>query len=326
MPIHFLGGGGNASGPAAASSTDNAVARWDGTTGRLLQNSVVTVGDTGATAGITTLSCVDVDAGASGTAGTVDIFPTTAAKGKLAFAAADSAGNTTTSITNASQAGARTYTIPDAGASASFVMTEGAQTINGVKTFGGACVFSDLLTINKDFGQNASIFTCQDASSNVFEVINNTAGVRTVWYQAGTFVGELNADGGTPGFNFITGTNIPIIMTPAGTGEIQLKGEIVVNKAIQAATLSSNAFTASSARCDITAESAGVDQLDTVSGLVDGQIVWLKGATGQTITVAEAGNIKVAGATIVLSTVLWTEFMYDGTQSKLIQISALLTD
>lgn len=83
-----------------------------------------------------TLSTVHINAGASATAGDVSIFPTTAAKGKLLFSAADSAGNTTTTITNASQAGARTYTLPDAGASASFVMSEGAQTVNGVKTFG----------------------------------------------------------------------------------------------------------------------------------------------------------------------------------------------
>lgn len=82
----------------------------------------------------------DIDAGASGSAGTVDVFPTTAAKGKLSLAAADSAGNTATTVTNASQAGARTYTIPDAGASASFVMTEGAQTVNGNKTLGGSVV------------------------------------------------------------------------------------------------------------------------------------------------------------------------------------------
>lgn len=76
----------------------------------------------------------NLDAGASGTAGTVDVFPTTAAKGKIQIAAADSAGDTTTTITNAPQAGARTYTIPDAGASAAFVMTAGTQTLSGVTT------------------------------------------------------------------------------------------------------------------------------------------------------------------------------------------------
>lgn len=44
---------GNVDGPA--SSTDNAVVRWDGTTGRLLQNSVLIVADTtGALSGFTT--------------------------------------------------------------------------------------------------------------------------------------------------------------------------------------------------------------------------------------------------------------------------------
>lgn len=72
--------------------------------------------------------------GASGTVGAFNVFPTTALKGSVRILAADSAGDTVTTITNASQSGARTYTVPDAGASASFVMTEGAQTLNGAKT------------------------------------------------------------------------------------------------------------------------------------------------------------------------------------------------
>ena len=46
--------GGDVVGPASA--TDNAVARFDTTSGKLLQNSVVTVGDTGAVSGVTTLA------------------------------------------------------------------------------------------------------------------------------------------------------------------------------------------------------------------------------------------------------------------------------
>jgi hypothetical protein len=46
--------GGDVVGPASA--TDNAITRFDSTTGKLIQNSVVTVGDTGAVTGITTLS------------------------------------------------------------------------------------------------------------------------------------------------------------------------------------------------------------------------------------------------------------------------------
>jgi hypothetical protein len=46
--------GGDVVGPA--SSTDNAIARFDTTTGKLLQNSVVLVDDTGAVTGVTTLA------------------------------------------------------------------------------------------------------------------------------------------------------------------------------------------------------------------------------------------------------------------------------
>ena len=46
--------GGDVVGPSSA--TDNAIARFDTTTGKLIQNSVVTVGDTGAVTGVTTLS------------------------------------------------------------------------------------------------------------------------------------------------------------------------------------------------------------------------------------------------------------------------------
>lgn len=66
--------------------------------------------------------------------------PTTAT-GQLEVKASASAGNTVTTITNASQAAARTYTVPDAGTNASFAMTEGAQTINGVQTFGNINVY-----------------------------------------------------------------------------------------------------------------------------------------------------------------------------------------
>jgi hypothetical protein len=46
--------GGDVVGPTSA--TDNAVVRFDTTTGKLIQNSVVTIGDTGAATGFTTLS------------------------------------------------------------------------------------------------------------------------------------------------------------------------------------------------------------------------------------------------------------------------------
>lgn len=65
------------------------------------------------------VTVTNLDAGASGTAGSVDIFPTTASKGKVAITTADNTGNTTTAITVGAQAAARTYGLPDWSTSAS---------------------------------------------------------------------------------------------------------------------------------------------------------------------------------------------------------------
>ncbi len=78
-----------------------------------------------------------INAGGSGAAGTFVIWPSTASKGTTLIQMSDNTGNTNTTMNFAAQATTRTYTVPDAGASASFVMTEGAQTINGDKTLGG---------------------------------------------------------------------------------------------------------------------------------------------------------------------------------------------
>lgn len=69
---------GNVIGPA--SSTDNAVARFDSTTGRLLQDSVVLIGDTGAVTGVTaltvggTLTHTGLTANLTQSATTADVF------------------------------------------------------------------------------------------------------------------------------------------------------------------------------------------------------------------------------------------------------------
>jgi len=83
-----------------------------------------------------------VTLGASGTAGTLSLYPATGSKGHLVFSMVDNTGDSTTTITNAAQGGAYTYTIPNAGGSASFVMTQGTQTIYGSKTFDSAIAAS----------------------------------------------------------------------------------------------------------------------------------------------------------------------------------------
>lgn len=92
----------------------------------------------------------DIDLGASGTAGSLDVFPTTAAKGKLRVVAADSTGDTTTTITNAAQSAAAVMTIPDTNGAASFVMTAATQTIGGAKTFSSDITLGAGTTLNLD--------------------------------------------------------------------------------------------------------------------------------------------------------------------------------
>ena len=48
-PFTILAGGTSVAGPSAGTSTDNAIVRWDGVTGRLIQNSTVTLSDTDGT-------------------------------------------------------------------------------------------------------------------------------------------------------------------------------------------------------------------------------------------------------------------------------------
>jgi hypothetical protein len=81
----------------------------------------------------TAISGGNIQAGLSGIAGHLASFPATAATGSLVLVAASNAGNTITQITNASQAAARVFTIPDGGQAASnFLLSDNAttQTIN----------------------------------------------------------------------------------------------------------------------------------------------------------------------------------------------------
>ena len=84
-PVAPGGGFGDLSGPG--SSTDNAVARFDGTTGKLVQNGVVIIGDAGAVTGVTTLTGSGVITMASDADGTH-----TLGRGKIGTVATDHIG------------------------------------------------------------------------------------------------------------------------------------------------------------------------------------------------------------------------------------------
>lgn len=73
------------------------------------------------------VDAVNIDAGASGTAGSVDVFPATAAKGKLAITKANNTNNDTTTLSVALHGQATTVTIGDVGLATSYVVQSTAQ-------------------------------------------------------------------------------------------------------------------------------------------------------------------------------------------------------
>ena len=132
-------GTGDVVGPA--SSTDNAVARFNLATGKLIQNSVVLVGDTGITTGITdltatgtaTLTTVDINGGTidgttiGGAVAGAGTFTTGTLTGNLVFDRTNDLDVTATNQTGA----AAVATIPDLGDNAdTFVMEDVTQTLS----------------------------------------------------------------------------------------------------------------------------------------------------------------------------------------------------
>lgn len=168
--------------------------------------------------GVLIASSTDVDAGSSGVAGTVNIFPATALKGKTTITVSDNSGNTTTNINTAAQTGARTYTVPDAGASASFVMTAGSQTVGGAKTLSSALTINpttnqlvlgvtNTVTITSPAPAASRVYTLPDAGGAASFAL--TAGTQTIT-GANTFSGGV-----TVATTALTITDVNVVLSAA---------------------------------------------------------------------------------------------------------------
>jgi len=103
------------------------LAKIDGiTNGAAAAGKALVLGSSKEISTITTLGATNVDVGASGTAGSLDVFPVTASKGKLAVSVTDQTGDTTVSVVVGAMGAARTITLRDPGAAASILTTTDA--------------------------------------------------------------------------------------------------------------------------------------------------------------------------------------------------------
>lgn len=97
-----------------------------GTAGTVVASAAVVVDSNKDISAFRNVTVTNLDAGASGTAGTVDVFPSTASKGKLQIAVTDQTGDTTVTMQIGAMAAARTITLRDPGAAASLLTTTDA--------------------------------------------------------------------------------------------------------------------------------------------------------------------------------------------------------
>jgi hypothetical protein len=92
---------------------------------------------------IATVYAASIEAGRSGIAGAVDIYPATASKGHIAIECAANTTDHILHITNAALNGtSRTWTIPNISANGTFAALEGSQTFSGTKTFSSQIISS----------------------------------------------------------------------------------------------------------------------------------------------------------------------------------------
>lgn len=227
------------------------------------------------------VTVTNLDAGASGTAGTVDVFPTTAAKGKLAISCTDQTGNTTVSLVAGAMAAARTLTIPDPGAAASFVMTEGAQTLNGTKTI------PDIVSTDIDAGASGDagsvdVFPTTASKGKLAITCTDQTGDTTVSLVAGAMAAArtLTIPDPLASANFLMGAQAAVARTATADG--LTTGTIADAGKVQS----------------ITVTSADANHIVVLPTPTPGTIVFLYvGATGYELRTSAPDTIGINGGT-----------------------------
>ncbi len=139
----------------------------DGVTGGTVTASKAVVVDSNKDIGdFRNLDAVNIDAGSSGVVGTVDVFPTTADRGKLALTCANQTGDTTVGLNIEAMGQATAIGVPDPGAaSAKVALSTAALTLAEVDVLDGAVA-----------GTNAESKVLLPDSDNAIDTLGLSAG------------------------------------------------------------------------------------------------------------------------------------------------------
>ncbi|MEI7562108.1 MAG: hypothetical protein WCJ43_06635, partial [Actinomycetes bacterium] len=179
--------GGDVVGPASA--TDNAIARFDTTTGKLIQNSVVTVSDTGGIAGATTITDINyVDFNTA--------YATTLATGQMGWNGNDTLGIGMSGGNIVQEIGLQTFIYGKATATITkgqLIKKTGANGSSGVITFAPT-------TANMTNSTDIIGIAAENIANNAFGYIMSTGNLRG-FNTTGSGSGETWADGDTLYYN-----------------------------------------------------------------------------------------------------------------------------
>jgi len=273
------GGGGGGSGDVVgpSSATDNAIVRFDSTTGKLIQNSAVTIDDT--TGNITTPGDIAVNGGdITTTAGTATLFNTTATTLNVGGAATTltlGASTGTATINNA------TVTL----ANATTLNVNGVNpTIAGTSTGTLTLFNTNLATVNA-FGAATSL------------TIGNTTSGATYNFGTGTTSATAlkTVNLGTGGASSST-TNVNIGSANGGTttinGAATVSGDLAVNGGDITTTAAT--FNLVNAATTINLGSTAVARTTNIATGAAAQTVTLGSTTGASSTTINAGSGDIA--------------------------------
>lgn len=142
------------------------------------------------------VDAVNIDAGASGTAGSVDVFPATASKGKLAITCTNQTGDTTVGLVAGAMGQATTVTIPDPLAAAANVML-------GVQTSTARTATADGLTTGTiaDAGMHQFITVTSADANHIIVLPTPTPGKVVILKNGGTGYELRSSDPATISIN-----------------------------------------------------------------------------------------------------------------------------